>query len=574
MVDARAQSPVGMDNSVEDEKKTAMGALKKKAITASSKFKNSFQRRRRSSSKINSIDFDDIHDAEEAQNVETLRQALLSEDKLPPVHDDYHTMLRFLKARKFDLEKTKQMWTDMLQWRKEFGADTIMQDFDFTEHNDVREYYPQGNHGVDKDGRPVYIELLGKVDATKLMQVTSMERYIKYHVQEFEKTFVIKFPACSIAAKKHIDQSTTILDVAGVGLKQFSKAARDLITSLQKIDGDNYPETLNRMYIINAGSGFRLLWNSVKGFLDPKTAAKIQVLGNKYQSKLLEIIDASELPEFLGGTCTCADKGGCMRSDKGPWKDPEILKMVQNGKAKCKKFNACDVEEKTIREDDGCRKNDEVATKDNVEHIKKLPSIQEEKTVRHMSSVSSAHTVAKPMDTSWKKMESEKYALVKTASDCYGNAFKAEGISNQIVAGLMTFIMGIVTMIRLTRNMPKRMTDATLYSTPVYCLDSTMGNGQPNDISGRPPISNDEFMTVMKRMAAMEEKLMAITVKPDAISEKEEIIQAATTRVDALENELQSTKKALEDALAKQEELLAFMEKKKKKKKFFGWRTT
>ncbi|KAL8128451.1 hypothetical protein V2J09_017606 [Rumex salicifolius] len=48
-------------------------------------------------------------------------------DFLPARHDDYHTLLRFLKARELNVEKTIQMWEEMLNWRKEFGTDTIIE---------------------------------------------------------------------------------------------------------------------------------------------------------------------------------------------------------------------------------------------------------------------------------------------------------------------------------------------------------------------------------------------------------------------------------------------------------------
>ncbi|KAI3703114.1 hypothetical protein L6452_28870 [Arctium lappa] len=322
-----------LENSEDERRLSKMRSLKKKAMNASNRFTHSFKRRRKRkvNSKVPSVPIEDVRDANEERAVCELREKLLDNNLLPTRHDDYHTLLRFLKARDFDIERTTLMWEEMLNWRKEFGADTILEDYEFTELEEVLQQYPQGYHGVDREGRPIYIERLGMAHPSKLMQITSVERYLKYHVQEFERAFNEKFTACSIAAKRQICSTTTILDVQGLGLKNFTPTAASILGAVTKVDSNYYPETLHHMFVINASPTFKkYLWPAAQKFLDAKTIPKIQVLEPKSLGKLHEAIDPSQLPNFLGGSCSCPSEGGCLRSNMGPWNDLEIMKVVNN----------------------------------------------------------------------------------------------------------------------------------------------------------------------------------------------------------------------------------------------------
>ncbi|XP_015089401.1 phosphatidylinositol/phosphatidylcholine transfer protein SFH13-like isoform X2 [Solanum pennellii] len=338
--DDRRERKSDFENSEDETRGFRIGAFRKKAINASNKFTRSLKKRgkKKVDYRFPSVLIEDVHDSKEENVVYELHQKLLDRNLLPPVHDDYHTLLRFLKARDFNIEKTIQMWQEMLNWRKEYGTDTILEDFHFEELEEVLQYYPQGYHGVDRDGRPVYIERLGQAHPNKLMRITTIDRYMKYHVQEFERALHEKFPACSIAAKKRIYSTTTILDVQGLGVKNFTRTAATLLAAMAKVDNNYFPETLQRMFIVNAGPGFqKILWPAAQKFLDAKTIGKIQVLEPKSLGKLLEAIDPSQLPDFLGGSCTCSVERRCLRSNKGPWSNPEIMKLLHYLEAKTMK---------------------------------------------------------------------------------------------------------------------------------------------------------------------------------------------------------------------------------------------
>ena len=241
------------------------------------------------------------------------------------------------------------------RWRRENSIDTILEDFEFTEKKEFAAAYRQGYHRTDKMGRPIYIEKLEGVSYERLIAISSEERVMKKTIQEYEKLMKIKFPACSLMAGRHIDQSFSILDVGGIKIKDFNKDLRRMLKNLLGLASDNYPEvrptrtrppapgggrsppphpsraavsrarapsarsrarqTMGKMFIINAPTIFTIIWTFVKRVVDPRTVAKIDVMGTNYLPKLLMYIDAENLPVQFGGL----DTTPWPEAEPGPW---------------------------------------------------------------------------------------------------------------------------------------------------------------------------------------------------------------------------------------------------------------
>lgn len=80
----------------EDERRKPKSKSLKKSITASNRITHSLNKRgsRGADCRYSWISVEDVCDAEEEAAVNDFRQTLAAGDLLPPLHDDYHTMLR------------------------------------------------------------------------------------------------------------------------------------------------------------------------------------------------------------------------------------------------------------------------------------------------------------------------------------------------------------------------------------------------------------------------------------------------------------------------------------------------
>ncbi|KAI8638717.1 CRAL-TRIO domain-containing protein [Parasitella parasitica] len=168
-------------------------------------------------------------------------------------------------------------------------------------------------HKFDKDGHPILIDRTGYHNTKEMGSNVTAAEITNYQIAANEFLNRVIMPEGCERAARPIHSETIIFDCTNMSLWQFHMSAMYHFKAIAEIVQHYYPETLNRLFIVNAPSAFVVMFKVIKPWLNQRTLAKVHVLGSNYQSVLLEYIDAENLPDFLGGKCTCKHMpGGCV----------------------------------------------------------------------------------------------------------------------------------------------------------------------------------------------------------------------------------------------------------------------
>lgn len=90
---------------------------------------------------------------------------------------DYPTLLRFLRARDFSIDKSASMLHESLKWREEHRVDHLLDEYRMP--SVLTKHFPGGWHDYDIDGRPLYILRLGHMDVKGLLKSVGEDGLLK-----------------------------------------------------------------------------------------------------------------------------------------------------------------------------------------------------------------------------------------------------------------------------------------------------------------------------------------------------------------------------------------------------------
>ncbi|KAF2007999.1 CRAL/TRIO domain-containing protein [Amniculicola lignicola CBS 123094] len=212
-------------------------------------------------------------------------------------------LLRFLRARKWDIDRALVMMVSTMHWRMidMHVDDAIMQKGELAALEDSKSDDPKTKkegedflaqirmgksflHGLDKEGRPCCV-VRARLHRQGEQSEASVERYTVYTIE-----------TARMLLRPPVDTATIIFDMTNFSMANMDYAP---VKFMIKCFEANYPESLGAVLVYKAPWVFNAVWSLIRGWLDPVVAGKVHFVKNP--DELENFIPRTQMPAELGG---------------------------------------------------------------------------------------------------------------------------------------------------------------------------------------------------------------------------------------------------------------------------------
>jgi len=204
------------------------------------------------------------------EQTETLNEFIqkLENDGLTPKERkfcDECCLLRYLRARDWDIKKANKLLRESLEWREEYKPELITAD-DLKNEASTGKMY---RRGFDKNGRPVVFMSPGKENSSDYV------RNVKLLIYTLERTID--------SMSDGVEQMTWMIDFNGYSRK--NNLPYSVCMEVLNVLSNQFPERLGACFMIDTPWIFSLSWKAISPFVNPVTKSKVHFVNGSTSAK-------------------------------------------------------------------------------------------------------------------------------------------------------------------------------------------------------------------------------------------------------------------------------------------------
>ncbi len=207
---------------------------------------------------------------------------------------DDTNLIRLLIAKEFKLAEVFIMFEDINKWR---NIELSKYLYKIDSIKEIKNLFPSYWLCTDKLGNPVHVECPGVCSMPKLLETTTMHTLISMYIKNNEFMITNLCPKLSIEGE--IKRTISIIDLKGISISSINSGLYTYLKNIICIGNQYYPETMSKMFIINAPFMFYTVWRVLKSFIPQRTLNKVHILSKGKETLLYEFIDKDKLPNNL-----------------------------------------------------------------------------------------------------------------------------------------------------------------------------------------------------------------------------------------------------------------------------------